>query len=240
MKEYEVKQGPKSSVLGTVRSLLIPILVLGVILLLVHTCVAPSAYFAVKQLCDEEGGIRIAKTASVDGYWYTGDYGKGFENDDCVLCKIQVARGDFSYVIYERKSATPNVSPGFVRFQLLSSGEPSCASIPHYVGVPTGKCVGALPLDGPPSNEYRFKVEVRKRKALLGVVVDELSRTIYDRNGTEPIATYNYFSYRTASGRSIQFAPSYSCKPPSNVKAFGEGEFLRTTLRSTQSANEKR
>lgn len=236
MRQYQVKKDSTGPVRVNIRFWIMTLIALGLALYFLHSCISPQGYFAVKELCEKEGGLRILKAVNVQGYWNLGDHGKGLENYDCELCKEQLTQGDFEYVDYQRPSKMLDGRPTFVRFKLLGAGDSQCTIAPAGLKVPVGRCIGAVPLEGPPSNEYRFRADVRKFIGPFGAKVGEIGRTVYDVDGKSVIATFNYFSHRTPSEASGHFAPSYSCEGSAAINEFDDGAFIRKTLRVQHSS----
>src|SRR5690349_3542568 len=114
---------------------------LALCLYFLRTCVAPLGILEVNSACEREGGVRIAKSVDVPGYWHTGAFGEGLERRDCDLCAEQVGRGDFEYVDYERRGPTKNGPAGFVRYQLLAVGDRNCMLKMGTYKVPPGMCI---------------------------------------------------------------------------------------------------
>lgn len=205
---------------------LVALLALGGLLFLIQIFVAPIGYLAVRNACASEGGLKIAKTDDVDGYFNDGLWIEGRpDRIDCWLCASQVADQEFAHVDFKRTEAMNAGEPGLYRFELgpAMADRSNCVS-GSFDHLPAGQCVIAYKLETASDARYGYRSEWSTRKSLLGVEIRERKQFVYERADGKLIAIQKYFDFATPFERRGKFAPSYRCEnspiDPDDAKSF--------------------
>lgn len=213
---------------------MVRLLLIAAVLLLIHVFAAPFGYLAVRDACNKEGGLHIAKADNVDGYLHAAEIVDGRpQHIDCWRCAAQVADSEFEFVDFERTKPMRLGPPGLVRFQLGPADASNCMHGNQFDGLPVDKCVTVSRLEGVSDARYEYRRQRADRKALLGIEIRELRQTVYDLSTRKPIATYQFFDYATPAEEFGKFARSYSCKN-SVIDPDDTYAFLSRVLRSSE------
>jgi hypothetical protein len=205
-----------------VASMIAITLVIGVL----HYCVAPVGYFALREACEKEGGLRIGHTDYVEGYWHA----PFDELDGCDACLGEVARGNFRYVEFGPIANEQGSANRFVKFELAPAGSESCLPRGHFETPPAGTCVAQVNLTGGPQSRYYVKTNVKYLRKSYGVTLRAFQRSIFDRQSKSNAATFHHFEYGTPAERAGNFAWSYNC-PYSTINPYSDDAFIRRVLR---------
>jgi hypothetical protein len=204
-------------------------------ILILHYCVAPVSYIAVKEACNREGGQHISESAYVDGFWHA----PSTDDMDCDGCKGQVARQDFSFVEFGPIAARKTDAKKFVRFELAQSGSANCLPRGNFETPPAGMCVAETALSAAPQSRYFVQTSLRREERKYGVELRVRRRSVYDRVEKKVIATFSYFEAATPADRSGNFAWSYNCGAPPAINPFDDDAFIKRVLRDESVANQR-
>lgn len=191
-----------------------------------HYCVAPVGYFALREACAEEGGLRISHTDYVDGYWHAP-----FDDlEGCDACLDAIARGDFRYIEFGPVADEQGSPKKFLKFELGPAGSDSCLPRGHFETPPAGKCVTQVILTGGPQSRYYVETNVKYVRKSYGATLRAFQRSIFDRQSKSTAATFHHFEFGTPAERAGNFAWSYNC-PYSTINPYGDDAFIRRVLR---------
>lgn len=200
----------------------------------VHVFFAPLAYFAVRDACSTEGGLRVIERPTAEGYWHAGsDWTEGVLEKDCSLCAEQVAERMFAYVDFEKPASSAGGADRFVQYRLEPASHPNCAAGASYTKPPDGMCVAIVPLPMSSESRYKYRNQILTTRSRLGVSLRELRHSLEDTYDKRVIATEKYFSYATYPERRGKFAPSYHCEKDSRF----ESRFFKAVFRNEQRAD---
>jgi hypothetical protein len=168
---------------------LIGIVAFLLVLCIVHVHFAPLAYFAVREACSAEGGLRVVEYPTAEGYWHAGsEWTDGVLEKDCRLCAEQVVERMFAYVDFERPASSAGGEPDFVQYRLEPESHANCTSGESYTKPPDGMCIAIAPLPRIPNDRYKYRNQILTTRNWLGVPLRELRHSLEDTSSKRVVA----------------------------------------------------
>lgn len=204
-------------------------IITAIVFLLVPTWDSIWGAVQFKNLCANEGGFKIVKTARAPGF-YDADQQYGCE----VTCVEALSKRGFRFIEMDvKKPLWLTKTQGLHRFYLADAGVPACAEFDRYVSikkdyisenVPKGKCIGSEVISSV-SASYDVAIAKDSESVSGPTKIEKVESYIRDRGTGEILAAAT--SFRSWGGwltKSLSFASASIC--PSFKDSHGPIEYV--------------